>query len=237
MTMTNKDWIIISLVSLGAFLLTRKVFGESPSMLNPEIPLSLKNANPALLPIATTLNADELRVMQYADIMMYEGQKQGIAPDVIAAIIRAESSGIATATAYESAVKSYSYGLMQLLLETATWLKDLNSWLKYNKNPQTLLIPDVNIEIGTSYLAFQYKRYKKATFINPITDMIASYNAGSVPKGTAAQNDYTYTNSNGDPKVQAYVDKVMLYKSRFRMMFEYLYSNYNDLFPASIWGR
>jgi len=230
--MKSKDWIVISIISIGAFLLTRKVFGESPSMPNPEIPLSLKNANPALLPIATTLNADELRVMQYADIMMYEGRKQGIAPEIIAGIMRAESSGIATAKAYESAVKSYSYGLMQLLLETATWLKDLNTWLKYNKNPQSLLIPGVNIEIGTSYLAFQYNRYTKNPVIRPLTDMIASYNAG-----TAFENEYTYTNSKGDPKVQVYVDKVMLYKSRFRMMFEYLYSNYNDLFPASIWGR
>ena len=85
---------------------------------------------------------------------------------------------------------------MQVLIETATWLKKLNTWLKYNNNPQSLLIPDVNIEIGTSYLAYQYKRYTKNPVIHPITDMIASYNAGTA----FSDGNYGYTNSKGIPK-------------------------------------
>jgi soluble lytic murein transglycosylase-like protein len=225
--MTTKDWIYISLISIGVMVLTRKAFSsEANSIVN-----ALENANPASLPI--TLTSGELNVMQYADIMMYEGQKQGIAPELIAGIMLNESSGAASQITKESSVNSYSYGLMQVLIETAAWLKKLNTWLKYNGNPQTLLQPDVNIEIGTSYLAYQYRRYTKNPVINPITDMIASYNAGTA----FTDGNYGYTNSKGDPKVQAYVDRVMNYKFRFRMMFEYLYSNYDELFPASIWGH
>ncbi len=227
--MKTRDWIIISGITLGAFLLTRKAFGES-FLPNPDIVDDLENANPASLPI--TPNADELRVMQYADIMMYEGKQQGVDPSIIAGIIRAESSGIPSTITMESAVNSYSYGLMQILIETANDMKRINPWLKYDNNPGSLLIPDINIQIGTSYLALQYKRYTKKPVLNPITDMIASYNAGTA----FVDDNYTYTNSKGNPKVQAYVDRVMEYRFRFRMMFQYLYSTFDSSFPPAVWG-
>ena len=216
-------WVYVAAGLLGLYiLLGKKSVVSAPIMEeNPDIPILLKNANPASLPIVTTLNADELRVMQYAEIMISEGQRQGIPPHIIAAIIRKESSGIPTAIRYESNVKDSSYGLMQVLSSTARDLKNNYTWLKYNGNPQTLFDPSVNIEIGTAYLMKQYHRYSKNPVINPITDMIAAYNAGSV-----FVNELTYTNSVGNPKVQVYVDLVMQYKLRFWMMFTYLYRDY-----------
>ena len=229
--MKSKDWIIISVIGLGAFLLARKVLASDSPESNPEIPLNLKNANPASLPIVATINSDELRVMQYADIMMYEGQKQGIDPAIIAGVMRAESSGIATAKTFESKVNDYSYGLMQMLSATANWMKNVYSWLKYDGDPTSLFIPDVSIEIGTAYLKRNLDIYALNPKIHPITDMIASYNAGQ-----AFVNEFTYTNSKGNPVVQGYVDRVMGFKFRFRMMFDYLYPNYNALFPRGYWG-
>lgn len=231
--MEKKDWIIISAIGLVAFLLTRKVLGSESPESNPEIPSTLKIANPAQLPIVNTINSDELRVMQYADIMMYEGQKQGMDPSIIAGIIRAESSGIATKKTWEDKVKDFSYGLMQMLPSTASWLKTIYTGLKYDGNPESLYIPGVSIEIGTCYLRRNFDRYLPNPVYNPITDMIASYNAGS-----AFFNDGSYTNKAGDStRVQIYVDHVMEFKFRFRMMFEYLYENYYTQFPPAYWGH
>ena len=230
--MNKKDWIIISAIGLGVLLLARKVLGADSPESNPEIPLTLKNANPAQLPIASTINSDELRVMQYADIMMYEGQKQGMDPAIIAGVMRAESSGIANERAYESKVNDYSYGLMQILSSTANWLKTVYIWLRYNGDPSSLFIPDVSIEIGTAYLKRNLDIYTLRPKIHPITDMIAAYNAGQ-----AFVNEFTYTNSKGDPVVQTYVDRVMEFKFRFHMMFEYLYPNYISQFPPAYWGH
>jgi soluble lytic murein transglycosylase-like protein len=234
--MTTKDWIYISLISIGVMILTRKAFSSEA---NPSIVNALENANPAGLPI--TLTADELRVMSYADIMMYEGQRQGIAPEIIAGIMKQEAgkeNSITPETIKVSGknVKTFSYGLMQVLFETANDLKRMNPSLKYDNNPLTLLKPDVNIEMGAYYLSNQYKRYTKKPVLNTITDTIASYNAGTAFIA-GEPYEYYYTNSIGDPKVNTYVDNVVGYKFRFRMMFEYLYSNYDDLFPASIWGH
>ena len=90
--MTTKDWIYIGLFGFGVMILIRRALSE-PVTANPQIVDVLKNANPASLPIILT--ADELRVMSYADIMMSEGQSQGIAPEIIAGIMLNESSGIA----------------------------------------------------------------------------------------------------------------------------------------------
>jgi len=214
--MTNKDWIIISLIGAGILLLAKKAV----SMDETDVIERLKNAS---LPI--NLTADELRVMQYAGIMMYEAQRQGIAPEIIAGIIRQESSGIAQTKTYEPKVNDYSYGLMQMLPLTAADLKLKNPSLKYDGNPLSLFIPDVSIEIGTAYLAQQLNRYTANPKLNPITDMIAAYNAG-----TAFVSNGQYTN-------QSYVDHVIVYKTRFRLMFNYLYQDYGNLFPLTRWGN
>lgn len=255
--MTSKDWIYISLISAGVFVLTRKLFSSESETANQQIVEKLRSANKASLPL--TLTETDLNIMQYAGIMMSEGQKQGMAPEIIASIMRQESSGraeiitpevlyIKDSSGKKIRIDTFSYGLMQVLKETAEWVKDYYKWLKYDKNPLSLLKPDVNIEIGTAYLVYQYKRYKnnpvyKTRYgytINPvlttITDMIASYNAGSVMIAGDLPIEWYYSNSEGDPKVQVYVDNVMSYRVRYRMIFEYLYSNYDYLFPASLWG-
>ena len=224
--MTTKDWIVISIIGFGAFILIRKASAFNPLEENPNIMDALKNAN-----LSITINSDELRVMQYADIMMYEGQRQGIAPEIIAGHIRAESSGIAGKKTWEPKVNDYSYGLMQMLPATAELVQSRANWVKYNGDPSSLFSPDVSIKMGTAYLRQNLDKYLASPKLNPITDMIASYNAG-----TAFVHNGIYTNSVGDPMVQTYVNRVLSYKSRFKMMFEYLYTNYDSLFSPTYWG-
>jgi len=225
--MTTKDLIVISIIGLGALILIRKASAESPLDENPDIVDVLKKAN-----LSIAINSDELRVMQYANVMMYEGQRQGVAPEIIAGIMRAESSGVSTARRYEGNVNDWSYGLMQMLTETARWMKNAYPWLRYDGDPSSLFIPDVSIEIGTAYLKRNLDVYTATPKKNPITDMIASYNAGTA----RLNSDRLYTNSTGDTKVQDYVNNVMGFKSRFKIMFEYLYPNYESLFSPGYWG-
>lgn len=224
--MKTKDWIIISLIGVGLLIL-RKAYTESPFIDNPDIKIALENAN-----LGIVINSDEYRVMNYANIMVSEGQKQGIAPEIIAGIMRAESSGIPTAKQFESRMNDWSYGLMQMLIGTAEWMKSLNDSLKYTKGTD-LFIPSVSIELGTYYLRKNLDIYRANPKKSPLTDMIASYNAGIARLNTAR----LYIDSAGNTRVQTYVSNVMAYKSRFRLMFQYLYSNYSNSFPSSVWGN
>lgn len=221
--MKSKDWITISIIGLGVFLIIRKA--ESPYIDNPDGDLT--NAN-----LGIDITTDELRVMSYSNIMMYEGAKQGIAPEIIAGVMRAESSGISSAKRYESNVNDWSYGLMQMLTHTAEWMKSLNDSLKYIKGTD-LFIPAVSIELGTYYLRRNLDIYRISPKKNPITDMIASYNAGTARLNTTG----LYIDSAGNTTVQDYVNRVMGYKSRFRLMFQYLYPTYSVQFPSNVWGN
>jgi len=216
--MKSKDLITILIIGIGTFILTRKVKAQSPLVENPDIVETLRNAD-----LGIDINNTELNVMQYADIMLYEGARQGIAPEIIAGIIRQESGGQPVTQTWEPKVNQYSYGLMQMLPSTANDLKASYPSLKY-VYPESLFLPDVAIEIGTCYLAVNLNKYRTNPKINPITDMVASYNAGA-----AYVSGNIYTN-------QSYVSNVMSYKTRFRLMFSYLYPTYSSQFPVSSWG-
>lgn len=228
--MTKTDWILLSFITLGVLFLASKAkayAGGSPGSSSAIID-RIRKANPASLPINVT--DDELRVMGYAEIIMYEAHREGIEAAIIAGVTLAESSGNANAVREEPSLNDRSIGLMQLLTATADFMKSKNPWLKYNGDVGQLFRPDVNIEVGTSYLRYQLDRYMLKPTINPISDMVAAYNAGSV-----FVNELTYTNSRGDPKVQRYVDTVAMATFRFRMILEYLYPEYWNIFNPSFW--
>lgn len=150
------------------------------------------------IPVAPVPSEND--VMRFREIMMSEGQSQGIEPAVIASIIAQESEGI------PSKVNGAYIGLMQISLETA-------AWRGYSGNASGLLDPATNIKWGTNYLAYQYKRY------GGITDAIAAYNAGRV-RYDASGN---YTN-------QSYVNGVFSMIPRFRGLFASIYAGYARIF-------
>jgi len=112
--------------------------------------------------------------------------RHGVPANLVRAVILAESSGQANAKTYAPTVGLYAYGLMQVLPTTA-------QWLGYTGPEEGLLDPATNIQYGTAYLAYQYRRYG-----GDVEATAAAYNAGTAYYAA----DGSFTN-------QFYVDRVM----------------------------
>lgn len=116
--------------------------------------------------------------------------KHNVEPNLIKAVIKAESNFDPMAHRAEPHIYDTSWGLMQVLLGTAKWMTGDDNLLV-----SELLDPARNIDIGTQYLSYQLTKYKGKK-----RDAIAAYNMGTVKK----RPDGTYLN-------QPYVDRVYGY--------------------------
>jgi soluble lytic murein transglycosylase-like protein len=121
-------------------------------------------------------------------------------------LIWAESSGNSNALRWETKVKEYSHGLVQILGTTALDMGFIGN--KQYKPDETfyypgLLDPNVNINLGVKYLKLMYDTYKN------IYDAISAYNQG--PKDYLKNSDGTYKN-------QSYVTTVSNKIKRFRLI-------------------
>src|SRR5579885_2110631 len=110
--------------------------------------------------------------------------KYGVPPDIINAVIHQESGG--NPNAYNP--NDPSYGLMGVQYGTA---KDMGYKGPAPSNPpkptDPLMQPANNIDAGTAYLAYQYKRYGNWP------DAISAYNGGHAlknPDGSYANASY-----------------------------------------------
>lgn len=109
--------------------------------------------------------------------------RHGVDPALVKAIIKNESNFNPMAYRHEPHINDTSWGLMQVLLKTAREVSG-------NKNltATELIKPEINIDIGTKYIAKQLVRYGQS-----IKDAIAAYNAGSARKtitGSYINQDY-----------------------------------------------
>jgi soluble lytic murein transglycosylase-like protein len=93
----------------------------------------------------------------FASIIQREAQKNGLAPELVAAVIKQESKFNAKARSGAGAI-----GLMQLLPKTGRWMGAKN-----------LLDPAQNIAAGTKYL-----KYLSDQFDGNEKKILAAYNAG-----------------------------------------------------------
>jgi soluble lytic murein transglycosylase-like protein len=118
----------------------------------------------------------------------------GVDPALVLGHIQQESSFNPRAYRAEPQINDGSTGLVQLLLVTANHYE--------NVTQQQLYDPETNIRIAMKYMADNLNDYG-----GDIQDAIAAYNSGSVYQA----DDGTYTNSQGDPEVQTYVDNVYQY--------------------------
>jgi peptidoglycan hydrolase-like protein with peptidoglycan-binding domain len=102
---------------------------------------------------------------------------------LIQAVIYAESNGNSQAERYESKIDDTSYGLMQILTETAKDISKRNPDLTsldldqdgnttYNEVKNSLLNPKTNVEYGTRFLEENLERF------GTIDLALAAYNAG-----------------------------------------------------------
>jgi soluble lytic murein transglycosylase-like protein len=115
------------------------------------------------------------------------GAKYNVEPALIKAHIKQESNWDVNASRYEAHKADASWGLMQLLLNTARGV--LN---QPNLTTTQLIQPAVNIEAGTKLIADNWRRWGN------LRDAIAAYNAGS-PRIDPKTKKYVN---------QDYVDKV-----------------------------
>jgi soluble lytic murein transglycosylase len=90
---------------------------------------------------------------------------RGLPPSFVRAIAREESSFDPEAVSWAKA-----YGLVQLILPTA---KRFSEEAGVKATPRTLKKPDVNLKIGTAYMAWLWDRFEQNLALVP-----AAYNAG-----------------------------------------------------------
>lgn len=124
-------------------------------------------------------------------IVLQASQKYNVAPALILAHIKQESSFNPLAYRAEPQIGDASTGLMQILVGTA---KSFDSSVSIEK----LKDPVYNIDLGTAYIAQNLKKWPN------ILDAIAAYNAGTPRK----DEEGYYVNSKGVRNVQEYVNKV-----------------------------
>lgn len=142
--------------------------------------------------------------MAYEPEIRSAAKQYGIPISLIKAIIKVESNWDPKAYRAEPQIDDASYGLMQILLNTAR-MTSSNSSL----TGRELYSPNLNIGIGTKYLRGQLDRYAGNK-----NDAIAAYNAGG-----AYKKEGGYVN-------QSYVDKV----KKWEMFYKALEPNF--MFPA-----
>ena len=122
-----------------------------------------------------------------------ETQNYKIPQEFIDAVIYAESNGNPNAERYEAHVDDTSYGLMQLLTNTARGISKRNSDLPsldlnsdgtttYNEVKTSLLNPETNVKYGTRLLEDEFEKYGSLELA------VAAYNAGSTaPRNALVQ--------------------------------------------------
>ena len=101
----------------------------------------------------------------YSSYVKKYAQKYDVDENLIYAIIKAESNFEASAVSNKGAK-----GLMQLMDSTA---QDMAKKMNITLQEDDILVPDINIQIGTKYIADLLKKYEN------IELALTAYNAGS----------------------------------------------------------
>ncbi|MEM5807419.1 MAG: transglycosylase SLT domain-containing protein [Candidatus Aenigmatarchaeota archaeon] len=125
-------------------------------------------------------------------------KKFNVPVPLIKAFIAIESGFNPNAYRYEEHRKDASYGLMQILYQTA-------KGFGFKGLPQDLYNPDVNIYWASQYIAYLYKRFGN------LPDTFASYNMGLPRPASKTTNIITKIYGKPQPNWkyanQPYVDK------------------------------
>lgn len=153
----------------------------------------------------------------FETLVMKAAKESGVDPALIWAVMREESAFV---TGIES--RANAIGLMQLILPTA---RAMAKKLNLEATPQTLRQPEVNIRLGTRYLAELQKRFGSLLLAIP------SYNAG---EGAIAK----WRKTNPDTSLDIFVEDIGAQETRdyARKVFEsfaiyhFLYAKEEDRF-------
>jgi soluble lytic murein transglycosylase len=104
--------------------------------------------------------------LHFADLLEAAGRREGIDPNLIAAVINVESKWQPKAVSPKGAT-----GLMQLMPDTAQWAADKVGLQSFSQTD--LLEPETNIRLGSWYLADLLRQFDQN-----LTVALAAYNGG-----------------------------------------------------------
>lgn len=153
--------------------------------------------------------------VKYIDLVEKYSKKYNVDPELVMAVINAESGFDENAVSGKGAS-----GLMQIMQPTADWAAEKIGIEDYSYS--RINEPEINIEIGCWYLSTLMKSYN-----NDLTCVIAAYNAGST-NVTKWINDerYSKTGSSLDSipfeETGSYVKKVRANKRVYEYVFKIL---------------
>ena len=153
-----------------------------------------KDVSSYLDKVSYKINSDDLQnylkniLSPYESYVQQYSQQFGVNPNLVKAVIYQESRGNPDASRNEPQINDASYGLMQLLSNTA---KNIAKELNY-KSPDQLTVnelknPETNIQLGTKYLSDGLKANN-----NDILTALRYYNGG--PNGPKNPNTLSYAN-------------------------------------------
>jgi len=131
---------------------------------------------------------DSGTVANMATTMLDRMSITDISPAMVAAIVLNESGGDPSAVRKEPAINDASYGLMQTLLGTATWLYGLGYTAQGVPTATSLLDPNTSLYFGIAYL--HWLRNYGGT-VQPDSFVVPAYNGGpGNPTGPGPQAYY-----------------------------------------------
>ncbi|MCL2846809.1 MAG: lytic transglycosylase domain-containing protein [Firmicutes bacterium] len=147
---------------------------------------------------------------KYRDEINSAARRFDIEPDLIAAIIRAESGFRADAVSPRGAV-----GLMQLMPATARYIGEKVGFADAH---ESVHIPSFNITLGTAYLRYLFDKF------GDLQTVLIAYNAGEGRVSNwLTMNDFSTTRdgravlrTSPYPETNAYVRRVMRGRSWYR---------------------
>ncbi len=108
-----------------------------------------------------------------------EYQDDGITPSLLLGLIQTESTFDPNAISKAAdGVTPVAYGLMQLTRETGTFLLEKEG---YSWSPETIMSPELNLEMGTKYLVSLHRQFVSMGIELPreYTMSLVAYNRGS----------------------------------------------------------
>lgn len=148
----------------------------------------------------------------YRDLITAEAERNGLDPYLVAAVIKTESNFNPRARSDQGAV-----GLMQVMPDTARWAAGQMQWRDFS--PEMLEQPEVNIKIGTWYLA-ELKR----EFSGDIILALAAYNGGRGNvrewlKTNRWSGERTTLDQIPFPETREFVKKVLRNYQRYRWIY------------------
>lgn len=154
--------------------------------------------------------ARQLLPISYEDTIERCAEEYDLPPELIAGVIRAESSWRESVVSSAGAV-----GLMQLTPETFTWLQS-KTGETYDES--ALKNPEINIRYGSYYLSYLRERFSDEK------TQLAAYNAGPNRvqewlKNPEYSDDGVTLKKIPIAETEKYVDRIELYQKLYRYIY------------------